>query len=52
MYRNDLDLLSLTDDAEFAPLPQNAPARVLGEMGLVLATMLGLAALLTVLFGH
>jgi len=52
MYRNDLDLLHARDELDVAPLPQNAPARVLGEMGAVLAAALGVAALLTLAFGH
>jgi hypothetical protein len=51
MYRNDLDLLSVPEDVTSAPPGENAPARVLGEIGLVLAVTLGLAAFLTVLFG-
>jgi hypothetical protein len=52
MYRNDLDLLSIPEDVALAPPAENAPARVLGEIGLVLAVMLGLATFLTIVFGH
>jgi hypothetical protein len=52
MYRNDLDLLSLTEDIDLTPPGENAPTRVLGEMGLVLAATLSLAVLLTVVFGQ
>jgi hypothetical protein len=52
MYRNDLDLLSLPEDIDLAPPGENAPSRVLSEMGLVLMATLSLAALLTMVFGH
>ena len=52
MYRNDLDLLSLPEDLDLAPPGENAPARVLAEMGLVLAATLSVAAIFTVAFGH
>ena len=52
MYRNELDFLNVAEQADRnAPLAENAPGRVLGEIGLVLAVTLGIAAFLTVVFG-